>query len=167
MKVYINGSVGSGKTTLAKTIAAKLRIPRFEIDNFVWERQAISDLRNSEKARNKQFQQAVQLPEWVIEGVYIGRTDKGLKRADKIIFLDIPPYVRTCRISKRFIKQKLKLETATYRQTLRIFYKRFGWNRYFETTMKPVFIQKLQPYQEKTFILNNQEGITALLEVTR
>ncbi|MDN7246955.1 AAA family ATPase [Planococcus shenhongbingii] len=63
MKVYIIGSVGSGKTTLAKTIAAKLRIPRFEIDNFVWERQAISDLRNSEKARNKQFQQAVQLPE--------------------------------------------------------------------------------------------------------
>ncbi|MGK7377516.1 hypothetical protein ACSFXN_06710 [Planococcus sp. 1R117A] len=69
MKVYIIGSVGSGKgsgkTTLAKTITAKLRI--------------------------------------------------------MIVFLDILPTVRTCRIIKWFIKQKLQLETANYRQTLRIF----------------------------------------------
>lgn len=38
MRMYIIGSVGSGKTTLAKKTASAYSIPRFETDNFVWER---------------------------------------------------------------------------------------------------------------------------------
>ncbi|WP_160316104.1 hypothetical protein [Planococcus glaciei] len=38
MRMYIIGSVGSGKTTLAKKTALAYSIPRFVTDNFVWER---------------------------------------------------------------------------------------------------------------------------------
>ncbi|WP_440338356.1 shikimate kinase [Lysinibacillus sphaericus] len=34
-KIHIIGSVGSGKTTLAKELSAKLNIPYYELDNVV------------------------------------------------------------------------------------------------------------------------------------
>lgn len=43
MKIYIVGSVGSGKTTLARKVAAQLQIPHFETDNFVWNHQPTGD----------------------------------------------------------------------------------------------------------------------------
>ncbi|SDH83378.1 hypothetical protein SAMN04487975_108126 [Planococcus glaciei] len=162
MRMYIIGSVGSGKTTLAKKTASAYRIPRFETDNFVWERKPGGDARNSEEKRNKLFQEAVKLEQWVIEGVHIGWTDEGLEKADRIVFLDFPPRTRTWRIIKRYIKQTLMLEKANYRQTLRIFCKMFGWNRYFEETMKPEFLEKLQPYQAKTTIVKTQANLQAL-----
>lgn len=163
MRLYIIGSVGSGKTTLAKRAALKYNIPRFETDNFVWERKRGGDERNSEEKRNGLFQEAVELPEWVIEGVHIGWTDKGLELADRIVFLDVPPKVRTWRIIKRFIKQSIGLERANYRQTLQIFYKMFGWNRYFEEKMKPEFLQKLALYPAKTTMIKNESELKQLM----
>ncbi|MBZ5201893.1 DNA topology modulation protein FlaR [Planomicrobium chinense] len=162
MRMYIIGSVGSGKTTLGKKAALAYNIPRFETDNFVWERKPGGDVRNSEEKRNKLFQEAVELEEWVIEGVHIGWTDQGLEKADWIIFLDFPPRTRTWRIIKRYIKQTLMLEKANYRQTLRIFFKMFGWNRYFEETMRPEFLEKLQHCQAKTTIVKTQGELKEL-----
>lgn len=44
MKIYIVGSVGSGKTTLARKVAAELQVPHFETDNFVWNHQPTGPL---------------------------------------------------------------------------------------------------------------------------
>ncbi|MCL1631702.1 hypothetical protein M3N64_07035 [Sporolactobacillus sp. CPB3-1] len=38
MKIYITGSVGSGKTTLARRIADTSGTNAYELDNVVWER---------------------------------------------------------------------------------------------------------------------------------
>jgi shikimate kinase len=37
-KIHIIGSVRSGKTTLARTLSSKLKIPFYELDNVVWKR---------------------------------------------------------------------------------------------------------------------------------
>lgn len=37
-KVHIIGSVGSGKTTLARNLSNKLLFPHYELDNVVWKR---------------------------------------------------------------------------------------------------------------------------------
>lgn len=71
MKIYIVGSVGSGKTTLARKVAAQLQIPHFETDNFVWNHQPTGDIRNEIDVRNKLFLNAVKQEKWVIEGVHI------------------------------------------------------------------------------------------------
>ncbi|ANU10991.1 hypothetical protein A1A1_07924 [Planococcus antarcticus DSM 14505] len=55
MKIYIIGSVGSGKTTLARKLSALLEIPHFETDNFVWQRQGGADVRRVESSRDGQF----------------------------------------------------------------------------------------------------------------
>lgn len=43
MKIDIIGSVASGKTTLAKKISLKYRVPYYEKDNIVWERTVNGD----------------------------------------------------------------------------------------------------------------------------
>ncbi|QFF97529.1 DNA topology modulation protein FlaR [Psychrobacillus glaciei] len=149
MKVYIVGSVGSGKTTLARKVARTLQIPHFETDNFVWKRHAPEDIRNEVEVRNQLLLNVVALDNWIIEGVHIDWTDPGLRAADQIIFLDIPVKSRSWRIVARYIRQLIKVEKANYKPTLTIFFRMFKWNRYFEEQMKPSFQMKFNKFNHK------------------
>lgn len=106
MKIYIIGSVGSGKTTLARQLSSQWSIPHFETDNFVWQRQDGRDVRNSETVRDEQFFSALEQAAWIIEGVHIGWTKQALREADLVVFLDVPYHMRTYRFSVRYLKQK-------------------------------------------------------------
>lgn len=164
MKIYIVGSVGSGKTTLARKVAASLHIPHFETDNFVWNHQPTGDTRNDIDVRNQLLIDAVQLEEWVIEGVHIDWTDEALLVADQIIFLDIPVHKRTRRIIRRYIRQLLKIEKVNYKPTFTIFRKMFQWNRYFEEQMKPLFLTKFEVFGTKVHYLYTNEEVEEWLQ---
>jgi len=151
VKIYIIGSVGSGKTTLARKVSAKLQVPHFETDNFVWTRHLKGDIRNEIEVRDQLLQDAIILDHWVIEGVHIDWTDTGLQEADQIIFLDFPSQKRVQRIVKRYIRQLLRIEKANYKPTFSMFRRMFKWNRYFEEQMKPEFIKKCSVYDHKLY----------------
>jgi adenylate kinase family enzyme len=51
-KIHIIGSVGSGKTTLARNLSRKYSIPYYELDNVVWKRHNAEDKRRSEEERD-------------------------------------------------------------------------------------------------------------------
>lgn len=159
MKIYIVGSVGSGKTTLARKVAAQLQIPHFETDNFVWNHQPTGDIRNEIDVRNKLFLNAVKQEKWVIEGVHIDWTDEALLVADQIVFLDITVNKRTWRIIRRYIRQILKKEKVNYKPTFTIFWKMFQWNTYFDDQMKPTFMQKFKVYGSKVHYLHTSEEV--------
>lgn len=162
MKIYIIGSVGSGKTTLARQLSAKLAIPHFETDNFVWQRQRGGDVRNTELARDEQFISATKQDEWIIEGVHIGWTKKALQEADLVVFLDVPYHTRSCRFVLRYMKQKVGKEASNYSPSLVMLKKMFGWNRYFEETIKVQLLQQLKTMPDKTAVLANNKQIEAL-----
>ena len=159
MKIYIVGSVGSGKTSLARKVANHLHIPHFETDNFVWNRQLSGDIRNEIEVRNQLFIHAVNQENWVLEGVHIDWTDEALLAADQIIFLDIPVNKRTWRIIKRYLRQLLKIEKVNYKPSFTIFRKMFEWNTYFEEQMKPAFMQKFEVYGSKVHHLHTNEDV--------
>lgn len=50
-KIHIIGSVGSGKTTLARELSSKLNIPFYELDNVMWKRYESGDIRRTEEGR--------------------------------------------------------------------------------------------------------------------
>jgi adenylate kinase family enzyme len=54
-KIHIIGSVGSGKTTLARTLSSYLNFPFYELDNVVWIRHQSGDVRRSEKERSAKY----------------------------------------------------------------------------------------------------------------
>ncbi|EGA90403.1 hypothetical protein GPDM_05231 [Planococcus donghaensis MPA1U2] len=113
MKIYILGSVGSGKTTVARRLSVSLCIPHFETDNFVWHRQTEGDIRNPESVRDAQFLAALEQPSWIIEGVHIGWTDTAIHAADTVIFLDIPYHRRTLRFVFRYISSERRQEKSS------------------------------------------------------
>lgn len=157
MRIYIIGAVGSGKSTFAGKLAQKLQIPHYETDNFVWQRRPGQDIRRVEEERDSLFLQSAEMADWIIEGVHIGWTDGGLEQADFIVFLDMPFHLRTKRFILRYFRQKAGLERANYRPNLKMLWKMFGWNRYFEETMKPEFLRKLERYPDKTLRLKSEK----------
>jgi adenylate kinase family enzyme len=52
-RIHIIGSVGSGKTTLAKELSLILNVPFYELDNVVWIRGKSGDVRRTDKEREE------------------------------------------------------------------------------------------------------------------
>lgn len=160
MKVRIIGSVASGKTTLAKKLSSKLNIPYYELDNVVWKRHHSGDIRRTEQEMKDFLAEIVQTEDWIIEGVHgeewVAST---FEKADELVFLDPSYSVRTYRIFRRFLLQKLGLESAHYQPTFNIFRKMFRWNRQFEEVGKPNFYEKYDIYRYKLEVIKTSEEL--------
>lgn len=159
-KIHIIGSVGSGKTTLAKKLSAKLNVPYYELDNVVWKRAKSGDIRRTDEERLDYLYSIIQSETWIIEGVHNEEwVASSFHHADLIIYLDTKYSIRSYRIIKRFLLQKLGLEKANYTPTIKIFFKMFKWNRHFEEVGKPNFFTKFGLYSDKLFVVTNKRSI--------
>ncbi|MBM7663975.1 adenylate kinase family enzyme [Solibacillus kalamii] len=159
-RIHIIGSVGSGKTTLAKEISSWLDIPYYELDNVVWIRHKSGDKRRTEQEREEYLKSILQSDNWIIEGIHNEDwVSDCFNSADLILFLDTKYSIRTYRIIKRFLKQKLRIEKANYKPTLDIFFKMFKWNRYFEEVGKINFFNNYGVYKDKIKVINNAKYI--------
>lgn len=86
-KIHIIGSVGSGKTTLAKELSAKLAIPYNELDNVVWNRCKTGDIRRTVEEREGLLNAIIRSDAWIIEGVHTQAwVVNSIKHAEIIIF---------------------------------------------------------------------------------
>ncbi|MYL55029.1 AAA family ATPase [Pontibacillus yanchengensis] len=160
LKIHIIGSVGSGKTTLARKLSKKYSIPHYELDNVVWERRdSGDDRRRTEQERDHYLNNLTQSNAWVIEGVHYEWVSSSLKAADYIIFLDVEYKTRLHRIIRRFVLQKIGIERANYKPNLHIFKKMFKWNADFETRMKPAMEEMLHIHQDKVIRVGNGKDI--------
>ncbi|QAA23433.1 AAA family ATPase [Sporolactobacillus terrae] len=159
-RIHIIGSVGSGKTTLARRLSKNYNIPYYELDNVVWKRTSSGDLRRSDEERDHYLEQIVRSKRWIIEGAHAHHwVNKSFEAADLIIFLDPPYFVRIYRITKRFIRQKLRIEAAHYTPSFKIFKKMFEWNRTFEKESKPQIVNLLRRDPAHSMILNDAAEI--------
>jgi adenylate kinase family enzyme len=159
-KIHIIGSVGSGKTTLARKLSLKLNIPFYELDNVVWARHPSGDIRRTEAGRDEYLETIIQSESWIVEGVHNEDwVASSFENADLIIFLDPRYSVRTYRIIKRFIMQKLGIEQANYDPSFEIFKKMFKWNRHFEEVGKPNFFEKYGGHRDKIVVVTKKFDI--------
>lgn len=86
-RVIVIGTTGSGKTTLARALAARLGVPHGEQDAWNhlpgWREAPLSEFR----ARVAAF---AARPAWVMDGNYGKARDLGWARADTLVWLDYP-----------------------------------------------------------------------------
>ena len=155
-RIYIVGSVGSGKTTLAKRLSLQLNTPWYELDNVFHERIPKADRGRAKGERELVFKNILDSEKWIIEGVRRECFDEGFMKADIIIFLNTPQFIRQYRITRRWIRQKLKLEKCEYNADLNMLSKMFQWSKSFEKS-KGELLKLLQPYKEKLVIMKNND----------
>ncbi|WP_255248187.1 DNA topology modulation protein FlaR [Terribacillus saccharophilus] len=163
-KIHIIGSVGSGKTTLAKELSQLLGASHHELDNVVWKRSLEGDTRRSDKEKMEFIKDIIDSDAWIIEGVHTDDwIEDSLLNAELIILLDPSYGIRNIRIIKRFLRQKLKMEMANYRPSIRIFLRMFKWNRYFEHTVKPFIFHRFPAYGHKIIIAESKLDVIEYL----
>ena len=155
-KIHIIGSVGSGKTTLARKLSKKYNIQYYELDNVVWERHKSGDIRRADEDRDKYLEQIVSTKRWIIEGVHSQHwVGTSFKNADLIIFLDTPYFVRAFRIINRYVRQLIGVESANYTPSFKIFKDMFRWNRAFEKESKPKILKMIQEDKSISIIVKD------------
>ena len=97
-RIVLVGRTGSGKTTLARRLAAELGVPHVELDSLYFgpgfTTVPIETLRERTRA-------AVSAPRWVADGNKAAVRDLVWQRADTIIWLDYPLWVSLSRLAGR------------------------------------------------------------------
>ena len=101
-RVIVIGTTGSGKTTLARALAARLGVPHGEQD--AWNHQP-----GWQAAPPQQFRAAVEAftaqSAWVMDGNYGKARDIGWARADTLVWLDYPGQVVFWRALSRTVRR--------------------------------------------------------------
>ena len=170
-KIHITGGPGSGKTTLARRIAASLDLPHFELDGLA--------LRLDAEGRPfaemaAETQRIARLGGWVSEGAYLGLAGPLLREADLIIWVDIPWRVASYRIVWRHIRAELARNNRF--PGWRRLYRFWRWSgRYYGNqnsggldgygvpTTRDTVRQILEPHRDKLVVCKSNGEITTML----
>ncbi|WP_074087960.1 DNA topology modulation protein [Paenibacillus sp. P32E] len=99
-RILVIGSGGSGKSTLSRKLGGILKLPVIHLDTYFWNA-------NWVPKENAEWDQIVERftyeDQWIIDGNYSRTMDSRIKRADLIVFLDMPRVLCMYRIFKRRI----------------------------------------------------------------
>jgi len=90
-RIAVVGTSGSGKTTFADRLAARLGLPRIELDALHWQAGWVAS--DVDEFRDR-VRRATAESAWVSDGNYSAVRPIVLERADTIVWLDLP--LRTC-----------------------------------------------------------------------
>ena len=88
MRIAVKGTSGSGKTTTAARIAARLAIPHVELDVLNWGPGWHSRVESEWDEFRRRVDEATSGPRWVISGGYSAVHDLVLGRASHLVWLD-------------------------------------------------------------------------------
>jgi adenylate kinase family enzyme len=113
VKVHVVGGPGSGKTTLARKVAARLRVNPVDLDRIAFDRSeqpfallgaVVGGQRTTQARRALAVETILQAPAWLTEGIYVGWTASLMAEADIVVWLDPPTRVALWRIVTRHAK---------------------------------------------------------------
>ena len=155
MKILIIGTVGTGKTTLAKKLSKQYNIKYYEIDSIVHDDDN-GGIKRTFKQQDEIIKEINKNNNWIIEGVLRENLYYLLDLSERIILLDVNKRKRNIRILKRYIKQKLKLEQVNYTPSLKMLKNMYKWSKLFESG-KEIFEEKLHNYKNKLEVINSDK----------
>lgn len=97
-RVMIIGGAGSGKSTMARKLGAKTGLPVFHMDHIHWKPGWVE---RPIEEKNELAHEVHQRERWIFEGNHSRTFTERVERADTLIWLDVPVWLRLWRINKR------------------------------------------------------------------
>lgn len=103
------GCGGSGKTTLANELAARLALPVIHIDSHYWQQRGGPRVESTPEEWIACHRELIARPVWVTDGMKLGVLAERLVRADTVIYLDLPTHTCLTGILRRRIRHRGRL----------------------------------------------------------
>ena len=155
MKIYIIGSPGSGKTTLAKVLSKRYNIKHYELDCIVY------DDNNNHRKRTKEeiekiFFTIIKNKSFIIEDVGRNKFKKGRDICDKIYYIKLNKARIYKQMISRWFKQRLGKEKYNYPPTIHQFFETIKDVRNYSKIEK-TRLSELNKYKDKMTFLNKKE----------
>jgi adenylate kinase family enzyme len=88
MRIVVTGTSGAGKTTLARSLAARLALPHIELDAINWQAGWRDLVRHDPPEFVRRVTEAAQAERWVADGNYGPVRDMLWRRATHLVWLD-------------------------------------------------------------------------------
>ena len=155
MKIYIIGSLGSEKTTLAKVLSKRYNIKHYELDCIVY------DDNNNHRKRTKEeieelFSTIIKNKSFIIEDVGRNKFKKGREICDKIYYIKLNKARIYKQMISRWFKQRLGKEKYNYPPTIRQFFETIKDVKNYSKIEK-TRLSELNKYKDKITFLNKKE----------
>ena len=155
MKIYIIGSPGSGKTTLAKVLSKRYNIKHYELDCIVY------DDNNNHRKRTKEeieklFFTILKNKSFIIEDVGRNKFKKGRDICDKIYYIKLNKARIYKQMISRWFKQRLGKEKYNYPPTIHQLFETIKDVKNYSKIEK-TRLSELNKYKDKIIFLNKKE----------
>jgi adenylate kinase family enzyme len=99
-KILVIGSGGSGKSTFAARLGARLKLEVIHLDSCYWQ----AGWQETPKAEwQARVAELIARDAWVMDGNYSGTLELRLKACDTVVFLDLPRMLCLWRVVKRAV----------------------------------------------------------------
>lgn len=163
-RILIIGSGGSGKSTLSQKLSNILDLPVIHLDTYYWNPNWVPKPNDE---WDKIVEQFTDENHWIIDGNYSRTMDMRIKKADLIIFLDMPRLLCIYRIFKRRIMYHKKTRpdmNVECKEKLDWGFIKWVWN--YKRRSRMDTIKKLEQINEhqQVIILKTRSQVIELIE---
>ena len=150
-RIHIIGAPGAGKTTYANKIAKAYNLPLCHLDEIYHDNSGKKTRKRTETERITMASDFAKAQNWVSEGAsFSDWVNPILKRATEIHIVSPSKIVRVHRLIKRYIKRKLGIEKATYKETLAGLFDGIKWTWHYDRDTLPIILKKI-PKKTKVY----------------
>ena len=165
MKLYIVGPVASGKSTLARQLSQLTGTPCFHLDEIVHAKDPTNPQGNRKRSvqeRDELFHAILAKDSYIMEDTGRSCFLEGMEQADSVVLLDVSHILRRKRVVTRWLRQRLGLESCSYRLSVSMLRDMFLWSRNYETGADGTRARAEQ-FPQRLTILRSRREIAAFL----